>query len=245
MSVVARVTALTITLLMIAGCGRSARQAVTPIAVSDGTPQQQDAPAGQDDSAADDSAADNSAANDSAPKDAGKPDLGDTGAGGSIQGGGLWVVDAAGTPVGWLVQRGHPFQAQDGQVDILRDGVLVYAPSEQVFFGVEMASAKVLVPRLGISDPQCTKPSVAGYYAQGDQISGMNYAFTYNGKWWRIQAGQPTALVQCAGVTKQGATPTCVLHSGTCRGFPVEVLPSPKLPVTFKPPLHFTFGLIP
>lgn len=245
MSVVARVMALTIMLLMTCACGRSARQAAEPIAVSDGNQQQQDAPVPGDDSAPEDSAPEDSTPEDSTPEDADKAAPGDTGAGGASQGGGLWVVDAAGAPVGWLVQRGHPFQAQDGQVDILRDGVLVYAPSEQVFFGIEMTSAKILVPRLGISDPQCTKPSVAGYYAQGDQISGMAYAFTYNGKWWRIQGGQPTALVQCAGVTKQGATPTCVLHSGTCRGFPVEVLPSPKLPVAFKAPLHFAFGLNP
>lgn len=216
------------------GCARSEREAVEPIAVTDGTARVGDL--ADETVAAGDDAAQNDAqtATDSASR----------GGAGSVAGG-LWVVDASGLVVGWLVQRGHPFQAQDGKADILRDGVLVYSASEKVFFGVEMTTGKVLVPRLGIADPQCSKPSVAGYYAAGDQISGMDYAFAYNASWWRVRSGQKTELVQCAGVTKQGATPTCVLHSGTCRGFPVEPLPSPKLPTSFKPPLRFSFGVTP
>ncbi|MCO4760614.1 MAG: hypothetical protein KC502_03875 [Myxococcales bacterium] len=210
------------TVLSAFGCGRSQRQAAEPMAVSDGSeadvPPEADAPLPADSQA---------------PKEV-------VGGGDKPAAAGLWVVDAQGTKVGLLIQRGHPFQTQDGQIDILRDGVLVYSMTDQVFFGVEMNSGKVLVPRLGIADPQCSVPSVAGYYAKGTETSGMNYAFVYAGKWWRIKAGQPTELVQCAGVTKQGATPTCVLHSGTCRGFPVEKLPSPTLPKVFAAPLHFT-----
>lgn len=174
--------------------------------------------------------------------DATERDPTDSGPGvGAAQGGGLRVIDAAGESVGWLVQRGHPFQSQDGQPDVLRDGVLVYGGG--LFFGVEMSSGKVLVPRLGIADTQCATPIVAGYYAKGDQVSGMDYGFVYGGKWWRIDAGQPTKLVQCAGVTKQGAAPTCVLHSGTCRGFPVSPVPGGgALPATFKAPLRFAWG---
>lgn len=153
-------------------------------------------------------------------------------------GGGIWVVDAQGNAVGVLVQRGHALQGQADSVDPLRDGVMVYAPGANLFFGVEMVSGKILVPRLGVGDGACNIPVVAGYYTAGEEVSGMRYGFAWRGLWYRIEDGADLKLVSCAGVTKQGAEPNCVLHSGSCRGFPVSKASVP-LPQSFPPPLSF------
>lgn len=159
--------------------------------------------------------------------------------------GGLWVLDAKGVPVGLLVQRGHPHHGDSDLPDLLRDGVLVYAPGPGLFFGLSMATGEVLVPRLGVLDGACDQPLVAGYYAAGPEISGMDYGFAWRGSWYRIAPAAAVKLVECAGTTKQGVKPKCVLHSGTCRGFPVEKI-SPKLPLAFPAPMKFAWkGAIP
>ena len=177
---------------------------------------------------------------DSIAKDGSRPGGGSVGSGG-----GIWVVDAAGDPVGVLVQRGHPHQGQANGVDPLRDGVLVYAPAADLFFGVEMVSGKVLVPRLGVADGACNIPLVAGYYTAGEDVAGMRYGFAWRGLWYRIVDGAPLKLVSCAGVTKQGAEPLCVLHSGSCRGFPVSKV-AVSLAQSFAGPLTFKWvGAVP
>ena len=166
-------------------------------------------------------------------KDGNRPGGGALGAGG-----GIWVVDASGGAVGVLVQRGHPHQGQADSVDPLRDGVLVYSPEADIFFGVEMVSGKILVPRLGVADGACDIPLVAGYYTAGEDVAGMRYGFAWRGLWYRVSDGAPLKLVSCAGVTKQGAEPQCVLHSGSCRGFPVSKVSVP-LPQSYAAPLKF------
>ena len=154
--------------------------------------------------------------------------------------GGLWVVDAAGQPIGVLVQRGHASLSMGGQPDVLRDGALVYSPKAGVFFGLQMSTGKVITPRLGVGDPSCTTPVVAGYYSDGDFTSGYGYAFVYNGAWYRVQDGQALQLVACGGTVAEGVDPKCTQHSGSCRGFPVSSF-LPPLPVSFPGPLGFSW----
>jgi hypothetical protein len=101
-----------------------------------------------------------------------------------------------------------------------------------------MSSGLVLVPRLGVGDPQCNIPVVAGYYADGPEISGSNYGFGYLGSWYQVKAGAALELVSCNGITKPGPQPKCVLHAGSCRGFPVAQA-KVSLPTVFAAPLAF------
>lgn len=155
-------------------------------------------------------------------------------------GGGLWVVDAAGQPVGVLVQRGHAALATGGLPDVLRDGAVVYSPKAGVFFGLQMSTGKVITPRLGVADASCTTPTVAGYYADGNFTSGYGYAFVYNGGWYRVADGQPLQLVACGGTVAEGVDPKCSPHNGSCRGFAVQSF-QPPLPVAFSAPLAFAW----
>lgn len=155
-------------------------------------------------------------------------------------GGGLWVVDAAGQPIGVLVGRGHPSLSAAGTLDVLRDGVIVYSPKAGVFFGLQMSSGKVISPRLGVTDTTCSGVAVAGYYADGDYISGQSYAFVYLDTWYRIQAYKPASLVSCGGTVADGVDGKCAPHAGTCRGFPVQAF-APPLPTTFPAPLAFSW----
>ncbi len=156
-------------------------------------------------------------------------------------GGGLWVVDSGGAAVGVLVQRGHPSLSLGSGIDILRDGALVYSPATGLFFGVQMSSGAVINPRLGVADASCSEPVVAGYYTEGNAISGQGYAFVFNQKWYRIDPYQPLQLVTCGGTVADGPGGKCAPHSGTCRGFPVKAI-APKLPLQFKGPLQFSWG---
>ena len=155
-------------------------------------------------------------------------------------GGGLWVVDAAGQPVGVLVGRGHPSLSAAGTLDVLRDGVVVYSPKAGVFFGLQMSSGKVIAPRIGVSDTTCSGVAVAGYYGEGDFISGQGYAFVYQATWYRIDAYKPVQLVTCGGTVADGVDAKCAPHAGTCRGFPVTSF-SPPLPTLFPAPLAFSW----
>lgn len=154
--------------------------------------------------------------------------------------GGLWVVDAAGQPIGVLVQRGHAALSTGGQPDVMRDGAVVYSPKAGLFFGLQMSTGKVITPRLGVGDASCATPVVAGYYSDGDFTSGYGYAFVYNGGWYRVQDGQPLQLVACGGTVAEGVDPKCTQHSGSCRGFPVSSI-LPPLPSSFPAPLAFSW----
>ncbi len=165
------------------------------------------------------------------------------GGGGAL---GLRVVASDGSLVGVLLARGHGHQGAGtapagAPSDPLRDGVLVYHPTARAFFGVAMATGKVIAPRLGIASSDCLTPNVAGYYTDGPEVSGYDYAFVWKGKWWRIKGGEPLALVGCAGVGTGGEKPACVPHTGSCRGFPVESVSLP-LPVAFSAPLRFDWA---
>jgi hypothetical protein len=166
----------------------------------------------------------------------------DAGPAASGTAGGLWVVDALGAPIGVLVQRGHPAVAGTGssQVDLLRDGVLVYAPKPGVFFGLQMSTGKVLAPRLGLKDTSCSEPAVAGYYTDDTFVSGKGYAFVFAKKWWKIKDYTQLSLVSCGGTVQDGADGVCQVHSGSCRGFPVQKLDT-SLPVQFAGPLGFAW----
>lgn len=155
--------------------------------------------------------------------------------------GGLWIVDSAGAQVGVLIQRGHPSLSLGSGIDILRDGALVYSPATGLFFGVQMSTGIIINPRLGVADSSCSAPVVAGYYTEGNAISGQGYAFVFNEKWYRIEPYQPLQLVTCGGTVADGPGGKCAPHSGTCRGFPVKMI-SPKLPLQFKGPLQFSWG---
>lgn len=211
-----------------AGCSRSAESQVEPLAVADAG----SLPSG---AGADSVAGDGAAA--IADADADAEAIGPL----PSTGGGLWVVDSTGAPVGVLVQRGHPTLSLGSGVDILRDGALVYSPAAGLFFGVQMSSGAVINPRLGVADASCSEPVVAGYYTDGNAISGQGYAFVFNGKWYRIEAYQPLQLVTCGGTVADGVPGKCAPHSGTCRGFPVKAI-APKLPLEFKGPLKFSWG---
>jgi hypothetical protein len=156
--------------------------------------------------------------------------------------GGLWVVDAQGQPVGVLVQRGHPSVSTGGQVDLLRDGAVVYSPKAGVFFGLQMSTGQVIAPRLGVSDSACDQPLVAGYYTDEAFVSGFGYAFVYRNAWYQVQGGQPVQLVSCAGTVADGVGAKCAPHSGSCRGFPVDAWGNkPAPPTSFPAPLGFSW----
>ncbi len=156
-------------------------------------------------------------------------------------GGGLWVVDAAGQPVGVLVGRGFPSLASAGAPDALRDTALVYSPAAGVFFAVQMSSGRVIAPRIGVTDATCQGIAVAGYYLTTDgAISGQGYAFVYLGTWYRIQAYKPAALVTCGGTVQGGIDGVCSPHPGSCVGFPVDTF-SPPLPTVFPAPMAFSW----
>ncbi|MBM4342671.1 MAG: hypothetical protein FJ100_04780 [Deltaproteobacteria bacterium] len=154
--------------------------------------------------------------------------------------GGLWVVDAGGKPVGALVQRGHSALSVGGAVDLLRDGAVVYSPQFGVFFGVQMSTGKVVHPRLGVADTTCDAPVTAGYYTEGDAISGQGLAFVYNGTWYRIEDYKPLQLVTCGGTVPEGAPGKCAPHNGSCRGFPVKQM-AVAPPLQFAAPLQFAW----
>lgn len=156
--------------------------------------------------------------------------------------GGLWVVDADGQPVGVLVQRGHPnlSGASASSSDLLRDGALVYSPKAGVFFGVQMSTGKVISPRLGVTDGSCAVPVVAGYYTEGAFTSGQGYAFVFAGKWWRVKDFTASTLVSCGGTVPDGVEGGCAVHSGSCRGFPVQAF-APPLPLEFPWPMAFSW----
>lgn len=155
-------------------------------------------------------------------------------------GGGLWVVDAKGEPVGVLVQRGHPSLSLGAGLDMLRDGAVVFSPATGLFFGVQMSSGAVINPRLGVADSTCAKPVVAGYYTEGNAMSGQGYAFVFGGQWYRVQDYKPLELVTCGGTVADGVAGKCAPHSGTCRGFPVQAI-APGLPLQFAAPLQFSW----
>ena len=155
-------------------------------------------------------------------------------------GGGLWVVDALGTPIGVLVGRGHPSLSTTG-LDVLRDGVTVFSPQTGLFFGLQMSTGKVIAPKIGVSDTSCEEPIVAGYYtADPTVISGQGYAFVYNNTWYRIDAYKPVQQVTCGGTASEGPDPKCSAHSGSCRGFPVSLI-TPPLPPVFPAPMAFSW----
>lgn len=156
--------------------------------------------------------------------------------------GGLWVVDGTGSPVGVLVQRGHPNLASTGSngTDLLRDGALVYSPMAGVFFGLQMSTGKVLAPTLGVSDQSCSALLVAGYYTNEPIVSGQGYAFVYAGKWYRIKDYAEIQQVSCGGTVAAGADGKCAVHSGSCRGFPVQAF-APALPLSFPGPMAFAW----
>lgn len=158
----------------------------------------------------------------------------------NVGGGGLWVVDASGKPVGVLLQRGHSTLSAGGPVDVLRDGALVYSPQFGITFGVQMSTGNVINPRLGVVDTSCAEPITAGYYTDGDPVSGQGYAFVYNGSWYRVDDYQPLQLVACGGTVQDGAPGKCSPHSGSCRGFPVKKMPSAP-PLQFAGPLQFSW----
>lgn len=193
----------------------------TPTQTDDTSPVEGDSPHG---------------AADGTPDDTGAPGEG------SAPGGRLWVVDAGGQPVGVLIQRGHPWMG-DGSTtpDLLRDGVLLYAPADNLFFGVTMSSGQVLAPRLGVADPACNEPVVAGYYVDGPEVSGFGLGFVYRGAWYRVRGGEQLSLEPCAGIVKDGPNGQCVLHSGSCRGFPLDKDNQVETPTSFTPPLAFAW----
>lgn len=210
-------------LLMILACAcarKPAGEAVEPVAVD----QDADASAAPDATGAADAA------------DAGK----DTAVATTPAVGGLWVVDGNGSPVGVLVQRGHPNLTSTGSSDILRDGVLVYSPKAGVFFGLQMSTGKVIAPRLGVTDGTCSEPIVAGYFTEGNYVSGQGYAFVFAGKWWRIKDFAASTLVTCGGTVQDGVEGVCQVHGGSCRGFPVQGI-TPPLPVQFASPMAFSW----
>ncbi|MSQ81614.1 MAG: hypothetical protein EXR77_01690 [Myxococcales bacterium] len=154
--------------------------------------------------------------------------------------GGLWVTDAEGKAVGVMVQRGHATLSIGATVDVLRDGALVWSPQYGIFFGVQMSTGQVIHPRLGVTDSSCAEPITAGYYTDGDAISGQSFAFVYNGSWYRIEDYKPLQLVACGGTVPDGAPGKCSPHNGSCRGFGVKkMLTGP--PLQFAAPLQFSW----
>jgi hypothetical protein len=168
-----------------------------------------------------------------------QPDAVDAAIGTANVGGGLWVVDGAGQPVGVLISRGA--LSTSGTLDLLRDHAVVYSPKAGIFFTLQMSTGKIVAPRLGVSDTTCTGLAVAGYYANTDQpTSGQNYAFVYKDQWYRIADYKPAALVTCGGTVPEGVDAKCAPHAGSCTGFPVATF-APPLPTSFSAPMAFSW----
>lgn len=225
-------------LLATAACSRPlATAAVEPVTLAD--EDAASSPAGAGDAADTVDAAAGADAVDAALPPDGAP-LPDGAMSAANVGGGLWVVDATGQPIGVVIARGFPTPTSGTALDPLRDGVLVYSPKAGVFFGLQMSSGKVIAPRLGVTDTTCTGVAVAGYYGDGEFISGQSYAFVYEGLWYRIAAYKPAQLVSCGGTVPDGVDGKCAPHAGSCRGFPVQLF-TPPLPATFAAPMAFSW----
>ncbi len=230
MSVCLRIIAVSVraaTLFATIACSKTAVTAVEPVVVADAHVATPDVATGAD--AAVGGSTDGGSDSDTKVS---------PGVGGAF--GGLWVRDANGAPVGVLVQRGHASLSLGGAIDVLRDGVIVYSPQFAVFFGVQMSSGIVINPRLGVVDTGCAEPITAGYYTDGDAISGQGMAFVYNSSWYRIAEYKPLQLVTCGGTVPDGVSPKCSPHNGSCRGFPVTKMLT-SLPLQFVAPLQFAW----
>ena len=71
-------------------------------------------------------------------------------------------------------------------------------------------------------------------------LSGKGYAFVFAKHWWRVKDYAELAFVTCGGTVQDGADGTCQVHSGSCRGFPVQKFDT-SLPVAFEGPLGFAW----
>ena len=157
-----------------------------------------------------------------------------------ITGGGVWVVDSAGQPVGALVRRG----SDDNLVyRAIYDLVTVYHPESGLFFEVTMSDAVVRRPSTTFySTADCQNPIGISYGGCSDCRSGPGTALLHDDTWYRVTPGV-TFQVTTAGSTRgSGLQDACSSHhTDSAKIFPVTAVSGPSPPTVFTAPLHFAW----
>ncbi len=155
-------------------------------------------------------------------------------------GGGLWVVDAEGVPVGALVRRGGD-DSRTGRA--LYDLVTVYAPASGLFFDITMADGQVRYPATTyFRDSRCQEPVGVAAGACATCVAGYGVGLLHAGTWWRVVGGAPVGQVAMGSTRAPGISETCVAHgTSSAKGYPIEPAPPPTPPTAFTPPLRFSW----
>lgn len=179
-----------------------------------------------------------SAAADSAPAPDARPPADTTGAGPT--GGGLWVEDANGQLVGWLVRRGSDDSIAHR---VIYDIVTVFHPESGLFFEVTMSDGVVRFPNtVYFKDYACANPIGVAAGTCADCKSAFGVGFRHGGRWWRMRGGAAYELMAMGSTLGSGLGGDCVSHgTSNAKGYPVDEVDGPAPPLDFAPPLRFVF----
>ncbi|MEZ4267932.1 MAG: hypothetical protein R3F39_16280 [Myxococcota bacterium] len=170
------------------------------------------------------------------PRDGRAPQDWNPGAGGV--GGGIFVVDASGKDVGYLVRRGSDESTAGRSI---YDTVTVFHPASGLFFDITMTEAIPLLPATGFfSGAGCATP--VGISAGGCATcrAGHGLGFLHEGVWWRVVSGAAREQIANAATRPATADGSCVPHSSSnSPAFPVETVTGTTPPTSFAAPLRF------
>jgi hypothetical protein len=157
---------------------------------------------------------------------------------GATPSGGLWVFDAAGSPVGLLVRRGSD-DTTAGRA--IYDFVTVYHPEADLFFEVTMSDGVVrLPPNTFFAGFSCDTPVGIGVGACTECRAAHALGFLHGGRWWRLRAGAELEVMGPGSVMKGGLATECVAHgTSNAKLFPVDAATGRTPPTSFSPPLRF------
>ncbi|MCA9515180.1 MAG: hypothetical protein KC635_09580 [Myxococcales bacterium] len=210
-------------LLLLAACGDS-KSGVDPVEVDPPTDSATTPP--------------DTAVADSALPDDTRPPADTTGAGPT--GSGLWVEDANGQTVGWLVRRGSDDSVAHR---VIYDIVTVYHPESGLFFEVTMSDGVVRFPNtVYFTDYACANPVGVAVGSCTDCKSAYDVGFRHAGKWWRMRGGVDFELQPAGSTLGGGLGGDCVSHgTSNAKGYPVDAVTGPAPPLDFAAPLRFVF----
>lgn len=157
---------------------------------------------------------------------------------GATPSGGLWVFDAAGTPVGLLVRRGSD-DATAGRA--IYDFVTVYHPESDLFFEITMTDGAVrLPPNTFFAGFSCDTPVGIGVGACTECRAAHSLGFLHGGRWWRLRDGAAFQTMGPGSVMKGGLATECVAHgTANAKLFPVDAVSGTTPPTSFSAPLRF------
>jgi hypothetical protein len=159
---------------------------------------------------------------------------------GDVEGGGVWVVDSAGQPVGALVRRG----SDDNLVyRSIYDMVTVYHPESGLFFEITMTDGIVRRPSTTFyATANCEDPIGISYGGCSECRSGPGIGLLHDGQWYRVTPGVNFEVTTSGSTLGSGLEDTCSPHhTASAKVFPLNPAGSPSPPTAFTPPLHFAW----